>query len=165
MSVETVRALSSAYLNRTRLRYVAGFVLAAVVAAQFAWFAWTATDPIIRLGNILVVASTGWMVWRIARRFPRGAPDSTAASSLVDHYRDELLRQKVRYVDLLVSAGPTLAGCVVIMVGRQLQPVHANPLPVAAFTALWLAGAWLVVRRHSRRVDQKLAELDRMQGE
>jgi hypothetical protein len=63
----------------------------------------------------------------------------------------------------LIQEGPMLAGLAVLTVGLHLARPGSSlmrVLPIAVLAALWVAGAWWTQRRHAKRLQQQIEEVD-----
>lgn len=145
---------------RNRREYIAGLV----VLVFFGWHAFTAVEPVERLGHLLIVAATLWVVARLIHS-GRVAPPPAGSLSCLEAHRAELVHQR----DLLRSVWawyvlPFAPGLGVLL-GNQVVLYPASALRVGLYATfcvgLGIGVAWLN-RYVASTLDRDIAELDQL---
>ena len=166
MTTQAIRALARNHGTHVRDRFAMGLVLIAVEAAFFGVMALRARNAWILGGDVAVLAGLVWMTWRLGRKLPGRLPGASAsASALIDFHRAELERQQTNYRWLLLSAGPIIAGLLVMVYGFHVLRPQAGLTRFAPFFILlvsWFVAGWFIQRRQARRLRAQIDELDAM---
>jgi hypothetical protein len=164
MSVEAIRARVVRYQLQVRRRTIAALIVGLFSGGFFAWCAWIAPTPMVRLGDLIMIAGVPWMLWLAWRRGPRALPGGSASGrQLIDFHRGQLLRQKQSFRAQLMLVAPVLAGAAVVLLGLHLAAPNApvaQYLPIAGLFCLWLVAFWFLARRQRRAVQAQIDELD-----
>ncbi len=162
MSIETLRARGVALTGRNRRRNLMGFAICAASGVFFAVEALRTPEPLIRAGEVIMIAGTVWMGWWIGRLWPETSPGAEAgARGLIEAQIAELRRQATSFGRLMVMGAPIFLGLAVMMAGMALKTrAPADLVPPTLLTALWLAGVWWISRRHVRAAERRIAELE-----
>jgi hypothetical protein len=164
MTAKAIRALARNHNDTVRDRQLLGYGIIAVEAVVFGWYALKAPNAIVRAGELLILMGLTWMVWRIWLRRPGRLPDVDAsARTLVAFQRTELVRRTSSYTWMLVSAGPVVAGLMVMLAGlRTAHPAASDARLVTIFVLLgiWFVAGWFMQRRQSQRIRQQIEDLD-----
>ena len=145
--------------RRNRREYLA----AALVVAVFAVYAVIFTEPLVKLGSLLVIAGTLVVAWQLARRTSR--PDPAAeAEDITGHYRARLVREE----HMLARVGrwylaPFLPGLVLFLLGQAKASGMGGSLLfllVVALQLLVFGGVWLLNRRAAALLRARIARID-----
>jgi len=151
ISLDHLRRKSQKLQKRVLWRNVREYVAAGVVVVAFAYYIWLFPFLLLRVGCILVIAGTLFVVYNLHRRgSARIMPAEFASRSCIEFHREELLRQR----DLLRSVWtwyllPFVPGMAVFLLGlylwtMQLPNASAHQGRIAALYALITAGCALV---------------------
>lgn len=156
--------------RRNRVEYAASVL----VVLCFGAYAFLLPSPIARIGAVLVVLGTLYVVWQLGRRASAIAPPpSEAALPLIVHQRAQLVRQR----DALAKVGrwyllPFVPGLAVMMLGPMLARDPAALLHMRSSDSLSIlvvtlvfAGIWWLNHRAARMLGRKIAELDSLRGD
>ena len=168
MSVEAIRARAVSYQLKTRRRLIVALIIGLLSGGFFAWCAWIAPTPMVRLGDLIMMAGVPWILWRAWRLWPPALPGgSVSGRQLVDFHRGQLLRQKQTFFVQLTMPAPILAGAAVAALGIHLAAPSAKVsqfLPIAGLFCLWLVAYWFLARRQRRVLQAQIDELDAQRG-
>ena len=164
MSVEMIRGRSEALLKRSRRGIIVFGAVSAGVIAMFGWRAATADYSVLRAGYVLTIAGYLWMVWRIARHWPRGGlPDAGASAAvLLDFHRAQLVRLQAGYVPMIVTVAPVILGLLVATAGLARMQLNPQALPLLGLIVVWCGVFLVLVRMRGRRLKAQIEELDRL---
>ena len=164
MTLQAVRALARNHGAHVRDRFLMGAILIAMEAVVFGLMAWKAPNDVARAGDLVVLFGLAWMIWRVRAKLPSRVPDTAASlETLLDFQRAELQRQRMSYGDVMLNAGPMIVGLLILVYGLRLARPDADPRNFAPFFVLmaaWFVGAWLMQRRHARRLQEQIDEID-----
>ncbi|WP_432770221.1 MAG: hypothetical protein HEQ22_05610 [Sphingopyxis sp.] len=145
--------------RRNRREYLA----AALVVAVFAVYAVIFTEPLVKLGSLLVIAGTLVVAWQLARRTSR--PDPAAeAEDITGHYRARLVREE----HMLARVGrwylaPFVPGLILFLLGQAKASGMGGSLLfllVVALQLLVFGGVWLLNRRAAALLRARIARID-----
>jgi hypothetical protein len=165
MSLEAIRARARKLDSQIFWRNLREYVGAAVVLAVFPWMAWTATDPIARLGAVLISIATLYVVYQLhAQGTTSPLPADIGETSAVAFHRAQLERER----DLLQSVWrwyllPFAPGMATILLGTLLRRPDrwTTTLAAAIFIVLVTIAIGVLNRRVARQVQRTIDELDR----
>jgi hypothetical protein len=164
MTIKAVRALARNYGDNIRGRIWMGVAIGAVEVFTFSLYAWRAPNDVLRAGWLITLAGVGWMVWRIASKWPpRLPPTETSAKALIEFHRAQLERQRTGPAWITVTAAPIFAGAFVVLLGFQkARPTMflANVAPLLVLIVAWWVAAFVLQRRQARRLAEQIAEMD-----
>lgn len=146
--------------RRNRREYAA----TALVVAIFAFYAVIFTEPLVRLGSLLVVAGALVVAWQLARRTSRPDPDAEA-QDISGYYRARLVREE----HMLARVGrwylaPFVPGLLVFLLGQAKASGMGGSLVfllVVAFQLLVFGGIWMLNRRAAAMLRDRIARIDR----
>jgi glucan phosphoethanolaminetransferase (alkaline phosphatase superfamily) len=166
-----------AFDRRITGRNVAEVAAGAFVFCLFAFFAWKAPHPIMRLGAAIVALSAVWISYYILRfgagpkRLDPGMELSRYAGLLRDNYDRQIrLLRRVKYWYLL----PPYVGLVIGYLGIWMQlTAEGKPLAIRLaslaglpFVTLFFAGVWVLNERYGvRHLERLKSELMAVSGE
>ena len=148
------RTFRGAIRRRNRIEYAAG----ALVIAGNAFDLWLFGDMLTRIGSVLVMLGTLFVLYQLHRRASAQAPADRLALPASVFYRAELVRQR----DALRSVFfwyllPLFPGIEIFFLGRQLQTnAPMNVWIFLLFPAVAVAVVWLnlhAARKLQRRID------------
>jgi hypothetical protein len=156
--------------RRNRVEYGA----AVLVVLCFSAYTILLPSPIARIGALLVVLGTLYVVWQLDRRASAIAPPpAEAALPLIVHQRAQLVRQR----DALAAVWrwyllPFVPGLAVMMLGPMIARDPAMLLHMALNESLSIlslilvfGGIWWLNRRAANMLGRKIAELDALRGD
>jgi hypothetical protein len=169
ISLADVQARARKFERRIFRRNRREYLASLVVIVAFAAIAWAAVGWMMKLGGVLVIAGTLYIVWRLHRDgSTRRAPAGASAQALLDFHRGELVRQR----DLLTSVwrwylAPLVPGVVFITLGRWFQAhapnrsvatdhlviVLVSIIAILVFILVWVLNALGAARLH-RQIDE-----------
>jgi hypothetical protein len=176
ISLADIRARARKFEGRIGRRNLAEYLASLVVIFAFAAIAWTTPGWMVKLGGVLVIAGTLYMVWRLYRDgSTRRAPAGASAQTLLDFHRGELVRQR----DLLASVwrwylAPLAPGVVFITLGRWFQAHTPNRsvatdhlviVLVSIIAILVFVLVWVVNALGAAKLQRQIDESDAMRGE
>jgi len=166
MTAMALRALARNYGDDIRGRIWIGLSIAALEVVAFGVFAWRAPNDVARAGYLVILAGVAWMTWRIVGKRPgRLPPAAASATALIDFHRAELERQRTGFGWMTATAAPIFVGVLVATVGlRQARPDMslANLAPLAVLVIAWWIAAFVIQRRQSKRLAERIAEMDEL---
>jgi len=151
ISIEQLHRKSQKLQKRVLWRNLREYVAAAVVVVAFAYYIWLFPFLLLRVGCMLVIAGTLFVVYTLhTRGSARIMPAQFASRSCIEFHREELLRQR----DLLRSVWiwyllPFVPGMVVFLLGLYLWTMQQPNAPahqgrIAAVYLLTAAGCAVV---------------------
>ncbi|MGA7711826.1 MAG: hypothetical protein WCA81_07990 [Rhizomicrobium sp.] len=162
MPLEEIRKRAGKLHSRVNWRNVIEYAASVVVIAVFGLYLWIFPAPLARLGSVLIIAGTLYMMWQLHRRgATAGLPAEQSASAWTDYYRHELERQRdaLRTVWKWYLA-PFVPGLIVFLVGRSMEFPDglirgsvAAAISISVFAGIWALNAW-VARRLQRKIDE-----------
>ena len=168
MTAKAIRALARNHGDHVRDRLLFGYAVIAFEVVVFGWYALKAPNALMRAGELLVLAGLAWMTWRMRLRRPGRLPNADAsAQTLIAFHRTELQRQRSGYVWALVSAGPMIAGLLVMVAGMKMarpDAPNARFAPIFVLFAVWFVALGVMQRRGSRRIQRQIEDLDALTG-
>lgn len=174
MTVQAIRILVSDYQRAARQRAVVGVGISLLIAAFFSWCARIAPNNLVRIGDLVMLASTPIMAWIVWTRQPRRVPDAAASTmGLIDFYRAQVAREapNLRLIGaillpLVIGMGVIFAGVwPKILAERMSGPkIFLNPLPILLLLGVWVYFFAVRLRRQRRSVTERLREIDAMRG-
>jgi hypothetical protein len=169
VSIEQIRAkadkFQSAVRRRNRIEYVAGVL----VVAGFGWYIWIFRTPLMRLGSLLIIAGTLFiMAWLHFRVSANPIPSQISFMDYIARYREELRRQQTALRTVwLWYLGPLVPGLVLFTIGMSRLLEHAPgsrrpmwPLLVVmigVFVGVWQLNLW-----GARKLQRPIDELSRL---
>ena len=166
MSVDAIRTRAAHFTARRRATYFFGFALMLAEIVVFGRYALILPGVGVRAGMLAILVGLGWMIALLTVRRPGRLPDPKASGvDILEFHRTELQRARTTFGDLLVMAGPVLAGLLIfitaaIFSGGQLGRGLTNAAPVLGLIGVWLVTAWWFARRQEGRRWRQLAEID-----
>lgn len=168
ISMEELRAKAAKFQRRMQWRNLREY-LAALIVISFAGVAcWKTPQIVPRVAFALLVAGAIYYMWHLHRwGSARPVPADMGRADCVRFYRDELERQR----DLVGSIwkwaiGPIMPGMVLLNTYFIVFPPTSRRFSVVSVVlqaALVSTIGWLNLRA-ARRLDRRIAELDRELG-
>jgi drug/metabolite transporter (DMT)-like permease len=169
VSVEQIRAnadkFQSAVQRRNRIEYAA----AVFVIAGFGLYLWIFPTPLMRLGSLLIIAGTIFIVvWIRFRASTNPIPSQVSFMDYISRYREELRRQQTALRTVwLWYLGPLVPGLMVFTIGmsRLIEHAPGNGRPMWPLVVVMVgvfAGVWLLNLWGARRLQKKIDELSRV---
>ena len=169
VSVEQIRAnadkFQSAVQRRNRIEYAA----AVFVIAGFGLYLWIFPTPLMRLGSLLIIAGTIFIVvWIRFRASTKPIPSQVSFMDYISRYREELRRQQTALRTVwLWYLGPLVPGLMVFTIGmsRLIEHAPGNGRPMWPLVVVMVgvfAGVWLLNLWGARRLQKKIDELSRV---
>jgi hypothetical protein len=169
IAIEQIRAkadkFQSAVQRRNRIEYAAGVL----VVAGFGSYLWIFRTPLMRLGSILIIAGTIFILaWLHFRASANPIPSHISFMDYTSRYRDELRRQQSALRTVwLWYLGPLVPGLVLFTIGmsRLLEHAPGSRRPMWPFVVVMVAvfaGVWLLNLWGARRLQHQIDELSRL---
>lgn len=139
------------------------YIAAALVIAVFAFYAIAFPAPLLRLGSLLTIAGSLFIVWQMGKRTSRDDPDA-AFSDVTSHYRARLIKEAeaLEAVPRWYIA-PLIPGFAVFTAGKiaAAAPVGIGYLALAIGLPVAIALAvWQLNRSAAKELRSRLARLD-----
>lgn len=156
--LEEIRRRAGKFESRIRNRNRREYIGAAVVLAAFTFYFFWFSDLLVRVGSVLIIAGTIYVVRQLYRRStPAAMPAEFGLTASVEFYRSELVRQR----DLLQSVwkwylAPFVPGMVMFSRGK---------IPFLTSNTIVFGLVWWMNRRGAGRLTRQIEELDRLGGE
>jgi len=176
VTLEDIRGRAAKFEKRVRDRNLREYIAGAIVIAVFGFYVWYMPGWMMKLGSLLVVAATIFIVWQLHRRGrAQAVPDGVTLAALLAFQRRELVRQRdaLRTVWLWYLL-PFVPGMALILLGRYFQ-IHVPGRPLAmdhlaiVFTAIIAALVFVVILLLNlwvaARLQNRIHELDKMTAE
>jgi hypothetical protein len=165
MSIDAIRTRAARFTVRRRATYLFGLALMLAEIVIFGRYALILPGVGVRAGMLAILVGLGWMIALLTVGRPGRLPDAKASGADILEFHRTELQQRMTIGDLLVMAGPMLAGMLIfiaaaIFSGRHLGRGLLNVAPVLGLIGLWLVMAWWFARRQERRRQRQLAEID-----
>jgi len=166
-SATEARAAASRFQEKIRRRNLRESIAAVVVLVVFGGYAWEATAWLARLGPVLVVLGT---VYVMVQLHTKGAslavPDAANATTCLDFHRRELGRQR----DLLRRVwrwylGPLVPGVLVMLGARLVEEWARGGLAFALavgsvlVSAVVFLGTWWFNEAGARKLQREIDAL------
>lgn len=153
------RGFNATILRRNRLEELAGYLVMLI----FGVFAWRQEATTMRAGCVLIILGTLVMLYQLRKRATIGPlPTQGVASTYVDYFRAELVRQReaVRAV-WLWGVAPALPGVAVLVWGMAENDPSGFPwLPVLAMFLVPFGVVVWMNRQVACKMQQKINEID-----
>ncbi|MGD0630815.1 MAG: hypothetical protein ABR987_15905 [Terracidiphilus sp.] len=168
MSIEQVQAGAQKLQRKIEFRNAREYVAAFLVVAFFGYEFSRAADLLARIGFVLIIAGTCYLVWQLHSKGSwRALPKDAGLSSCIEFKRRELERQR----DLVSSVwrwylGPLIPGMAVVMVatGRagygNVQHLWLIVAVYAAVVGAVFFGIAKLNKSAARKLQQQIDELD-----
>ena len=155
ISMEEIRRRAGKFEKRIDRRNLREYAGAAIVTVVFSFAFFKFHDLLTRVGSVLCVAGTAYVVAQLYfRSSPRTLPADLALTCSVEFYRTELVRQR----DLLRSVfswylAPLLPGLLVFTRGK----IGMIVLDVVVFGGVWWLNQWV-----AKGLTRQIEELDKL---
>lgn len=174
VTLDNIRKNASEFQTRIRRRNLREILAAGVVLLVFGFYAWVFPGWMIKMGSLLVMAGTLWIVWQLLRRASGASLPESSGMALLEFHRQQLLRQRnaAKSVAWWYIA-PVIPGVVMMILGRYFQ-FHAPGRTLAwdhqivilcsAIVALTIAIVWLLNAWAAERLQRRIDELDKLRG-
>jgi hypothetical protein len=166
VTVDQIRARADKFQSAVGLRNRREYAAALIVVAAFASYIWISPNPLIRLGSLLVIAATLFIVlWIHFRASANPIPSHISFMDYISRYREELRRQQsaLRTVWLWYLA-PFVPGIGLFTMGLFLKhptgrwaPMLLTAVMIGVFGGVWLLNLW-----GARRLQHQIDELNRL---
>lgn len=164
MSVAEVRARAERFQYKGRLVLIINGLSAAFIAATFGWGAMNAPNWIIRAGCAFCVLFALVFAWWTYQRRSGRMPAEASGAAVLEFYRRELGRAKIRRTTIFLLVLPVLLGFALMAAGAYaLHPgasVLRNWAPVAVMLVAWSVVMWFRSGQYSRKLQRQIDELD-----
>jgi hypothetical protein len=167
--VEELRAKAVKFHSRIRWRNWREYAACLFVIVMFARNAWKTPNTVERIGFALIIVGAIYVMWHLwARGSAKSLPADMGRADCVRFYQSELARQR----DLLRGIwkwyiGPLIPGMALICVYFIVIPPSGHrwiSVANAVFQAAVISGVGWLNKRAARRIDRRIAELDRELG-
>jgi hypothetical protein len=167
--IESVQERSAAFfrtiVRRNRIEYTAAAVVVLALGIQM----WFETSPVVRTGELFLMAAAIYVVWQLRlRASPKAAPIAPTLPEAIDHLRAEFARQR----DALLHVWdwymlPFVPGFALVFVGRAVGSAAWLSLGWVATVVIVLVFAfvWRVNRTAARKLVTAIDDLDAMERE
>lgn len=168
ISVEELRAKAAKFNSRIRWRNVREYVAALIVIVWVGIGLWKVADTVERIAFALMLAGAIYYVWHLWKwGAAKSVPADLGRADCVRFYQSELARQR----DLVGSIwkwaiGPIMPGLALLNTYLIMFPPASRRFSVVSAVlqaALVSTIGWLSLRA-ARRLDRRIAELDRELG-
>lgn len=173
-TAQAMERRASAFARQVRLRNRIEYGAAALVVAGFSYYAWTESNPIVRIGHIFVAVAAAYVVWQLYRRAsPGDAPIAATTAEAIVHLRSEFAHQR----DALIHIWdwyllPFVPGLALLMAGPLMLPETGTKgpggwlvlAPVGVIVLIFY-GIWRLNRAAADRLQASIDELDRLREE
>ncbi|MEI9997181.1 MAG: hypothetical protein WDM91_21475 [Rhizomicrobium sp.] len=175
VTLDDIRKRAGQFQRRVRNRNRREYIASAVVIAAFGVLAWQMPGWMMKLGSVLIVTATLFVVWQLHRRGRAQTVPDGAAAGLLAFHREELVRQRemLRTVWLWYLA-PFVPGMALILLARYFQLhtpgrslavdhliiVFGAMIMALVFVIILLLNLWVAARLQNR-----IHELDRLKAE
>jgi hypothetical protein len=163
LSAEAVRRQASKFTRGVRARNLVEYAAAAAVVAISVRIALATSNPLIRIGEILIGAAALFVVSYMHRKgWIPGSPDAETPATSVAFYRAQLIRQRDLMRGVWLWYGlPFAPGIAFVLAGRVRQDAAALPFALAtAIGAVIVAAALAYLNARAARRLQ--ADIDRL---
>jgi hypothetical protein len=168
MTAQAVRMLVNDYQAASRHKVFVALGISVFCALFFAWCARVAPNRMVSIGDLIMLAWTPAMAWIIWRRLPARTPGGEASTvGLIDFHRAQVAREAPDLRLIAAILLPIFTGMGVIVAGlwEPARRTHyVQLLPLAILLAIWVVIYVLLLRRQSRRVRDRLREIDALRG-
>lgn len=176
---EDLRDRISRFERTIKRRNLREYVAAVPVMGVFAYYAWMFPTLLLRIGCVLVIAGTAYVVYQLHRRASaRRVPADMGLRNCVDFQRSELIRQR----DALKAVWswyllPFLPGMTVFLMGlfqftKEVTEAAGRPFHTAAAVAGYglvsvcvaavFVVIWLLNHRAAKKLQMQIDDLDRL---
>ena len=167
--LEELRRRADGFRRVIRRRNAIEYAAGAAVVAIFSAYALLLANPLIRVGAVLVVIGTLYVLVQLHRRASAAPmPERAGEHSLLDHQRRQLARQR----DALANVFswyllPLIPGLLLVLSAPLLMPQPGPERPPIAMgiasimlAAGVFAGIWWLNRAAARRLQREIDRLD-----
>jgi len=168
-SVEELRAKAAKFQRRVKNRNLRELLAAAIVVVWCGVGFWKTDQAAQRVISALLITGAAYVMWYIwTKAGAKSVPEDIGRAGCASFYRAELVRQR----DLAGSVwkwyiGPIVPGIALAMIYGIVTAAPARRWVEIAWTvavaALFWGVGWLN-QRGARRLDRRIAELDRELG-
>jgi hypothetical protein len=162
MTISAIEGKARELETQVWLRNGIEYIVAAILIIIHGALALTAPNPVERAGRALIVAAALSVAWQLHRRGSMDRmPSSLGATSCVEFYRAQLVRQR----ELFRSAWtwyllPFIPGAVLVLIGSRLEGAPLSLVAgVVAFIVTIFVAVTVAHRQTLRKVQAKLDEL------
>jgi hypothetical protein len=165
-SVEELRAKAAKFQRRVQRRNLREYLAALIVIVWCGWGFWNMPQIVPRIAFAWLMAAAIFYTWYLHRwGSARPVPGDMGDARCISFYRRELQRQR----DLVHSVwkwalGPTLPGLVLLAFYNFTSAPPAKRGPQVGYMlgeAVFFAAVLWLNMRAARRLDRRIAELDR----
>lgn len=172
-ALEQVQDRADAFYRKITRRNWIEYAASALVVAAFAVQGWSEESRLVRLGCLLVIAGTIYVVWQLHRRASlEQAPIAPTVVQSVAYLRTQLRRQR----DALRTVWkwyllPFLPGLVLVMAGRWIAPQgESSPgligiLGTLGLVLILFGAIWWANHRAADKLQQEIDALDAIREE
>jgi hypothetical protein len=170
LSLDQLRKRAGLLEKKIRQRNMLEYVAVAIVVLVFAGYAIFLSDPIVKLGSVMIIVGVLYVAWQLNRRASPGKvdPGATAATAIAFR-RAELHRQHQALSKIwLWYLGPMLPGLVVFILGPALlQPPQSWNVVLSALGVCGavFGGVWWLNWRAARQLRRAIEDLDALARE
>ncbi|KTE17698.1 hypothetical protein [Sphingopyxis sp. H115] len=163
LALEEIKRQAGRFGDAIRRRNRREYAATALVIVVFALYAAIFSEPLIKIGSLLVIAGALVVAWQLARRTSRPDPDAEA-QDISGYYRERLVREE----HMLARVGrwylaPFVPGLLVFMLGQAKASGMGDSLVflfVVALQLLVFGGVWILNRRAAAILRERIARID-----
>ncbi|WP_326915096.1 hypothetical protein [Sphingopyxis chilensis] len=164
LALDEIKRQAGRFGDAIRRRNRREYIATALVVAVFALYTAIFTEPLIKIGSLLVIAGALVVAWQLVRRTSRPDPDAEA-EDISGYYRARLVREE----HMLARVGrwylaPFIPGLLVFLLGQAKASGMGGSLVfllVVSFQLLVFGGVWMLNRRAAAMLRARIARIDR----
>lgn len=164
LALDEIKRQAGRFGDAIRRRNRREYAATALVVAVFAFYTAIFTEPLIKIGSLLVIAGALIVAWQLARRTSRPDPEAEA-EDISNYYRARLVREE----HMLARVGrwylaPFMPGLLVFLLGQAKASGMGGSLVflfVVALQLLVFGGVWILNRRAAAMLRARIARIDR----
>lgn len=170
LSLEQLRERSNWLEKKIRQRNLVEYIAAAIVIPIFTGYAIFLSEPMVRLGSVMIIVGVLYVMWELYRRAsPAKLDPSATATHVLAFHRAELLRQQRALEGVwLWYIGPMVPGLLVFVLGPMfMHGPHdwVNMCTTFASFAAFFAGVYWLNWRVARQIRREIERLDALARE
>lgn len=165
MSLEEIRKRAERFQKRIRNRNLREYAGAAYVFAASGYFIWRL--PYVRLGSVLLIAGTLYVVYQLHKRgAAKTVPESLALGTCLEFHRLVLERQRDLVRDVwkwyLLPLVPGMMGVIAGLLLHLPADDRIRMLPFILFCAAFFYAVWRLNQRGANKLQRQIDDLNSM---
>jgi HAMP domain-containing protein len=163
MALDEIRARAREFERRVQQWRRVGGLTVALLIAKTGWEVWRDSDMVERAGDLLILAALVYLVVRFVRHARADTrPATLGQTSCLEHYRRQLVRQRDLSLDGWKYVLPFVPGLGLMVGARALQGRPASQVMVLiVFAIVLFAGVLWVMARGTRVIEREIAAIAR----